>query len=270
MMSKEMLVELRKMVEEAEIMGCTLLLEQRANLVEYAADGKVKASYLYDYDDPECLTQLRAQLNQISERLQRKWKPEFQRIAPALQPLGWNMEFGYAEVEVTDESGEKSFYPYGGDGVVGLSEDVSDYLLDLHTDEQEAHESQDNQKPTPDQKTAGKEQHNNLKAPDKAQTPDGKNPEEESEEEQPPEAYLCLAIGMHFIDLEQLFAESKQAHCTGKHSGKCQGCGNHHCQQDPQLIESLWLNLSPEAQQKLMASLSPERQAAIKECLNQK
>lgn len=269
MMSKEMLAELRKMVEEAELMGCTLLLEQRANLVEYTAKGKIKASYLYDYDDPECLTQLREQLNQISERLQRKWKPEFQRVAPALQPLNWTMEFGYTSVEVTDEDGEISFYPYDGDGVRALNEDASDFLLEMHSGKENkaAQDQPDQGKSNQERPTTSKPAQSN---PQNYANQETAEETKQSERKLDPETHFCIAIGMHLIDLNQLLAESKQAHCTGGHNGKCQGCDNHHCQQDPQLIESLWLNLSPEAQQKLMKSLSPERQAAIKKCLNQK
>lgn len=279
MMSKEMLAELRKLVEDAEMLGCTLLLEQRANLVEYTAKGKVKATYLYDYTDPGCVTQINSQLHQISDRLRKEWEPEFQRVAPALQLLNWTLNCGYTGAEVTDEDGEIAFYPYCGDGVQGLNEDISDYLLDLHADKSEAHDPQNNQGPytIPAPQITGYTYSNKeSKAPDKNQAPNGQNPQKESEETKQPEEKLdqevcfCLAIGMHIIDLDQLLTASKQAHCTGKHGDKCQGCGNQHCQQDPQLIESLWRNLSPEAQQKLMASLSPERQEAIKQCLNRK
>lgn len=278
MMSKEMLAELRKLVEDAEMLGCTLLLEQRANLVEYTTKGKVKATYLYDYTDPDCVTQISSQLHQISDRLRKEWEPEFQRVAPALQPLNWTMSCGYTGVEVTDENGETVYYPYDGDGVRGLSEDISDFLLDLHTDEPEAHDPQDAQKPhtmsAPE--TGCTHSNKEQKAPVEKQAPNREAPQEKSEEAKQPEekldqeACVCLAIGMHIIDLDQLLTASKQTHCTGKHGNKCQGCGNQHCQQDPQLIESLWQNLSPEAQQKLMASLSPERQEAIKQCLNRK
>lgn len=255
MMNKEMLAELATMVEEAEILGCTLLLEQRINLVEYTAKGKIKAFFLYDYNDPNCITQIRAQLDQICNNLRQEWELEFQRMAPALQALNWTMEFGYA-VSITDEDGDTALYPYSGDGIQMLSEDISDCLLAQHAEDFESDE-QDERHPI------HQSNRDNAKKPDPAFEAGADEPKQE-EAAPIPEAHYCLAIGMHIIDLDQLMQNCKQTGCGGH---QCQGCDNQHCQQDPQLIETLWYNITEESQQKLMQSLSPEKQAELKRCL---
>ncbi len=255
MMNKEMLVELRKLAEDAEMLGCTLLLEQRANLIEYATTGKIKASLLYDYSDADCAAQIRSQLDQISNSLRQEWEPEFRRVTPALQSLNWTIKFCYTGVEVTDEDGEIVCYPYDGEGIQALSDDISDFLLAQHAEAFESSHPEDDQKPIYNQggKSAGN--------PDVA-----KNDTEESEQPDPAE-YVCLAVGMHIVDLDRLLLGSQQDHCS---SHQCQGCNNRHCQQDHQLIESLWYHINEEERQKLMQSLSPEKQAELKNCLNRK
>lgn len=142
-MKKEMFLKLQDLTATAETLGFSLLLENyRANLIRYNRKGEVKSSILIDYDDPNCVQKLQRRLDKVEQKKHKKWEPEFQRLAPALQAINWVMEPTYAMVGIVDNTGVVTYYSYGKKGIRKLSDAISDRLLDMHAEKLKSDESQ--------------------------------------------------------------------------------------------------------------------------------
>lgn len=153
-MEKEMFLAMKEIATDAEMLGFSLLLENRcANLIKYDKNGKVKSSVLFGYDDPNCIHKLRSRLDKAEQKKRKKWMPEFQRIIPAIQSLNWSLEPSYAKATIVDDRGYVAYYAYDRDGVISLSDDISDYLLNMHAKKFES----DNPQPTATKKPAIKD-----------------------------------------------------------------------------------------------------------------
>lgn len=130
-MKEEMFLSLHEIVKNAKMLGLTVLLENRINLIKYDKKGKIKSLDLFDYDEKN-IQKIQNYLNKIEQRKHGKWEPEFRRIIPALETLNWRFESCYAQAAIIDSVGYITYYPYSKEGVTNLSEEISNRLLSMH------------------------------------------------------------------------------------------------------------------------------------------
>lgn len=128
-MDKNILNALETLIVTAEDVGRTLLLDERINLIAYDEKGNISSNHTYGYDG-ESIKNLSERLDKIASKQRARWTPNFKQFLPALDSLGFTMEFCASHVKV----GAK-LYRYNNTGVRTMADDISDALLELHAGE---------------------------------------------------------------------------------------------------------------------------------------
>lgn len=131
-MNNATFLKLRELVEIANILDLSLLLEDRINLITYDAKGKIKSSNLYDYEETS-IASLEDCLNEVATNQRQKWEPEFMRLMSSIATLNWSVEFDALGVTLHDEDGVTAMFAYNEVGLYDMTELLTDALLEQHT-----------------------------------------------------------------------------------------------------------------------------------------
>lgn len=131
-MNNELFTKLEELVETANILGRSLLLERHVNLVTYDDKGKIKSNHLYSYEEGS-IKDLEARLAKIAAKQRQQWEAEFMHFLPTIATLGWAAAFDSLGVTLNDQNASVAFFPYNDFGLCEMADLLGDALIEQHS-----------------------------------------------------------------------------------------------------------------------------------------
>lgn len=237
-MNNATFLKLRELVEMANILDLSLLLEDRINLIAYDAKGKIKSSNLYDYEDTS-IASLEDYLNEVAANQRQKWEPEFMRLMSSIATLNWSVEFDALSVTLHDEDDATAMFTYNEVGLYDMTELLTDALLEQHT-----------------AKLEGTTRHTVAAGTGYLNSGCTRNC-----------GGNCNNCGGCNNDYDNKAIPDNtetQTKDSGKCSeGNCDNCDNDYCKKNPNAALLIWNKLDQDQQKLISSSLSPEEQEVL-------